>query len=66
MSIVRGSDAPASDASRMRHFHALSHDEQVAAIRRLSEDGQSAHGIARATGVSVEQIRALLTQEAAT
>ena len=59
------SDVPAGNALRMQHFNALSHDDQLAAIRSLAHEGQSEHAIARATGLSVEMIRSLLRQTSA-
>ena len=44
------------------HFHALSRDQQAQAIRRLAATGQHEETIARATGLSVEQIRKLLAE----
>lgn len=49
-----------SDADRMRHFHSLDRRQQSAAIGRLAATGMSEHGIAHATGLSVEMIRRLL------
>jgi hypothetical protein len=45
---------------RMEHFHALSSQGQAQAIRDLAASGQGKHTIAHATGLSVEQIRAVL------
>jgi hypothetical protein len=47
------------DDARMRHFRALTHEEQQAAIRRLIERGFGDHSIAQATCASVEQIRSI-------
>lgn len=47
------------------HFLLLSPDEQAQAIRRLAALGWSENGIAHATRLSVEQIRRLLSPEAA-
>jgi hypothetical protein len=47
------------------HFHALDRDEQAAAIRRLAESGQGDHTIAHATGLSVEQVRGVLSEKGA-
>ena len=44
------------------HFHALDHDQQGQAIRRLAASGQSEHTIASATGLSVEMIRRVLAE----
>jgi hypothetical protein len=49
-----------------RHFHALSQAEQAAAIRRISADSQGDHTIARATGLSVEQVRRVLALQLST
>lgn len=46
--------------ARRRYFDALPHKEKIAAIRRLNATGVSAHTIAQACGVSVEQIRRVL------
>jgi ABC-type phosphate/phosphonate transport system ATPase subunit len=43
-----------------KHFYLLSQGEQAAAIRRLAASGLGAYTIARATGLSVEQIRRVL------
>jgi hypothetical protein len=48
----------------MQHFAALTHDEQAAAIRRLAAEGMSDHGIAHATGLAVEMVRAVLSPRA--
>ena len=48
------------DADRMRHFHALDREQQAQAIRRLGATGLSEHGIAQATGLSVEMVRQVL------
>ena len=52
------------DDARMRHFHALDRSAQEAAVRRLHAAGHSDHGIARATGLAVEQIRRVLSEAA--
>jgi hypothetical protein len=52
-----------TDPSRV-YFHALPRVEQEAAIRRLAASGQGAYSIAAATGLSVEQIRRVLEEEA--
>jgi ABC-type phosphate/phosphonate transport system ATPase subunit len=49
---------------RMAAFTALTQDEQRRAIRNLSAAGMSDHGIARATGLSVEQICRVLAASA--
>jgi hypothetical protein len=46
------------------HFTVLTQEEQEAAIRRLAAAGQGAHTIAHATGLSLEQIRRVLSVEA--
>lgn len=51
----------------MRHvarqnFAALTRDEQAAAIRRLAREGMSDYGLAHATGLAVEQVRAVLAE----
>lgn len=45
------------DADRMRHFHALTREQQAEAIRQLAAAGQSETAIASATGLSVEFVR---------
>lgn len=50
-----------TDLSRM-YFHALPQAEKEAAIRRLAAAGQGEHTIAHATGLSVEQIRRVLSE----
>jgi hypothetical protein len=42
------------------HFVLLDREQRVRAIRRLAASGMSAHGIAAATRLSVEQIQAVL------
>lgn len=54
MTVTQDQDA------RIRHFHALPHQEQLAAIRRLRASGQTEHTIAAATALSVEMIRRVL------
>jgi DNA-binding NarL/FixJ family response regulator len=44
------------------HFHTLAPEERAAAIHRLSRAGYSDHGIAAATGLSVEAVRAALSE----
>ena len=44
-------------ANRMAHFHTLATHQQAEAICRLAATGMSAHGIAHATGLAVEQVR---------
>jgi DNA-binding NarL/FixJ family response regulator len=48
------------DDERMKHFTLLMRDQQQQAIQRLAVSGMSDHGIARATGLSVEMICRLL------
>jgi hypothetical protein len=55
--------AESSDADRMLHFRALHRDQQLEAIRRLANAGQSEHTIAGATGLSVEMIRRILAEQ---
>lgn len=50
------------DLQAHHHFHAMPHDQQVQAIRRLAAAGQGDQTIARATGLSVEQIRRLMAE----
>lgn len=50
-----------ADECRLRHFHSLTRSAQAEAIRRLQTAGQDEHTIAHATGLSVEMIRAILT-----
>jgi DNA invertase Pin-like site-specific DNA recombinase len=51
------------DAAARMHFTVLSREEQASAIRRLAATGQGEHTIARATGLSVEQVRRILADE---
>ena len=46
----------------MAAFHSLSREQQAEAIRRLATAGWSEYGIASATGLAVEAIRALLAE----
>lgn len=50
------------DTDRMRHFHALDRVQQAQAIRRLAVTGMSEHGIAHATGLSVEMVQQVLQE----
>jgi hypothetical protein len=60
----RGFNIGWSADPRMVHFRVLSQPEQAGAIRRLAAAGHSAHAIASATGLSVEQVRQVLAEEA--
>lgn len=51
-----------TDALARLHFNTLSYAEKVAAIGRLAASGQGEHTIAHATGLSVEALRAILTE----
>jgi hypothetical protein len=44
------------------HFATLSREEQAAAVRRLAASGMSDHGITRASGLAVEQVRRILAE----
>lgn len=59
---MNGYDMPA--LRRMQHFHTLDREQQAQAIRRLASLGQGEHTIAHATGLSVEQIRRVLGENA--
>lgn len=52
----------ASEEVRMRNFRLLTARQQLLAIRRLDDEGYSAHGIAAATGLAVEQIARVLAE----
>jgi hypothetical protein len=47
------------------HFYSLDREEQAAAIRRLAATGMGDHGIADASGLSVEMVRQILAEQAA-
>ena len=47
------------------HFYSLSREQQEQAIRRLAQEGLGEHDLARATALSIEQIRRILTPSAA-
>ena len=49
---------------RMQYWLLLSHDEQVSAIRRMAASRMSAETISGATGLSIEQIAAILREPA--
>ena len=49
-------------APELAHFLSLTPAEQAAAIRRLAADGMSDTSIARATRLSVEQVRRVLSE----
>jgi ABC-type phosphate/phosphonate transport system ATPase subunit len=53
------------DEARMRAFHAMDRDAQAAAIKRLAAIGWTENRIARATKLSVEQIRRVLEESPA-
>ena len=61
--ISQKSDQMLYQVSR-ENFHALTRDEQVAAIRGLAAQGMGDHTIAHATGLSVELIRQVLAEGA--
>jgi hypothetical protein len=44
----------------MAHFSELTRDELATAIRRLAASGLSDHTLAHATGLAVEQVRAVI------
>ncbi len=52
--------AQADEQQRMQHFVALSEAEKLEAIKQLARSGLSIHGVARAAGISVEAVRAIL------
>ena len=49
-----------ADRNRMAHFHALDHEQQAEAVRRLAVLGYSDHDIGHATGLAVEQVRQII------
>jgi hypothetical protein len=57
-------DDPGSvdENTTLRAWHGLSRDEQRAAIKKLAADGMSDYGIAHATRLAVEQVRAILAE----
>jgi hypothetical protein len=54
-----------ADAHRF-HFDALTREQQVEAICKLADDGFGDYDIGAATGLSVEQIRAILGERRST
>jgi len=56
---------PTPSADPRRHFHELSHAEQVDALRRMHADGASLYALAHCSGWSVEYIRRVLGDGAA-
>ena len=44
----------------MWHFQALSHTDQIAAIKQLAHQGMSPYAIAAATRLSVEEVKRIL------
>jgi hypothetical protein len=50
---------------RMLYFAMLDQDEQRAAIRRLAASGFSDYGVSAATGLAVEQVRAIIGEKKA-
>lgn len=50
----------AGDANRMRHWHSLTREQQVQAIRDLARLGMSERTISAATDLTVEQVRRAL------
>jgi hypothetical protein len=59
LSEPRHVDRALADARR-RNFESLTADEKIAALRRLARSGLSDHGIAAASGLSVEMVRQLV------
>lgn len=57
--------SPEYRAREMHHFTLLSRDDQRAAIQRLARSGMTDYGIAAATALSVEMIRAILGDQKA-
>jgi hypothetical protein len=47
------------------HFLTLAEPEKAQAVRRLAYQGYSDHGIAQATGLSVEMVRRVLSEHEA-
>ena len=54
--------APDDESRRMSAFTSMPHQAQAEAMRRMAALGYSAHGIARATHLSVEQVRDVLNE----
>lgn len=52
-----------ADNDARKHFDALSRDAKADAVRRMANDGHSDYAIAHATGVAVEQVRAILAEK---
>jgi hypothetical protein len=60
---VSETEAARADAIDPRaHFHSLTRDEQLAAIRRLAREGLGDYSIAHACGLSVEFVRSILAE----
>lgn len=53
-----------SAPAELMHFLALSPEDQAAAIRRLASEGMSVWALAAAARLSVEQVRAVLRNDA--
>jgi hypothetical protein len=51
-------------ADPMRHFRCLSQQEQASAVIRLAKSGYTPHGISAATGLSLAQVLAVLSNVA--
>jgi len=49
-----------AEHARMAAFESLTREQQIAAIRRLAQNGYTDHGISHATRLSVEQVRQAL------
>jgi hypothetical protein len=49
------------DDSRMNHFRCLSFEAQAGAIRRLAATGMTLQGISHATGIAVEHLATMIS-----
>jgi hypothetical protein len=52
-------------AMQLMRFHSLERSQQCQAIHRLVASGMSEYGVSHATGLSIEQVRRILAEQAA-
>lgn len=58
--IHEDAEAIRSPDARLKHFASLAPQRRYEALQRMRLDGHSVYGIAAATGLSVEQVQAIL------
>ena len=55
-------DEPSGHDDRLRHFHQLSHREQIEAVQRLADQGLTDRDVAAASGWGIDMVRNALGQ----